>query len=95
MKIRGLVRSLDRQGRVTIPKEMLEPLGIYVGNFVEILGGLDPEGMPAIVIRKYFKGCDLCGNIVRRPKDYIEPYGNKRVCMDCLAEINSQMFKQK
>ena len=105
MRIRGLVKQLDRQGRIIIPREMLEALDMEVGAPVEILGGLDPDGMPALVIRKYHKGCAVCGVAVRagleRKVEWrgdtqgLVIFGDKRICNGCLSEINSQMFSQK
>ena len=90
MRIRGLVRALDPQGRIVVPREMLIPLGIAVGDPVEIMGGQDPEGMPALVIRKYFPGCVLCGEILHNTSDYIEPHG-KPLCKGCLREITIRL----
>lgn len=106
MRIRGLVKALDRQGRIVIPKEMLTALEIEPGTMVEIISGLDPDGMPAIVVRKYHKGCRICAQPVRKDGERRAPdwrrelegltiYGDKRICRDCLAEINAQIFQKE
>lgn len=57
MRSIGIVRELDRLGRVVFPVELRQMLGIDKGDPLEIL--VDEE---KIVLRKYYAGCLFCGN---------------------------------
>ena len=57
MKSSGIVRKLDRLGRIVIPAEIRKVLGIGEGDSLEIAKN-DNE----IVLRKYSKGCVFCGS---------------------------------
>ncbi len=57
MKASGIVRKLDSIGRIVIPKEIRNVLGINDGDFMEIIK-VDNE----VVVRRYIKGCIFCGS---------------------------------
>lgn len=73
MKTAGIVRNLDNLGRVVIPKEMRNVMGIHEGEPVEIV-----KVNNDIVIRKYSKGCIFCGS----DKD-ISEFREVLVCEEC------------
>jgi transcriptional pleiotropic regulator of transition state genes len=73
MKTTGIVRNLDNLGRVVIPKEMRNVLGINEGDPVEIA-----KVNNDIVIRKYSRGCIFCGS----DKEVVEFY-KELVCDGC------------
>ena len=58
MRSIGIVRELDRLGRVVFPVELRQMLGIDKGDPLEIL--VDEE---KIVLRKYYAGCLFCSNM--------------------------------
>lgn len=81
----GIVRRVDELGRIVIPIEMRNALGIAQKDPVEI----SIEGSN-IILRKYENRCVFCG--VLRPSI---KYNGKLVCNKCLAELNEQVKNEK
>ncbi|NLX62744.1 MAG: AbrB/MazE/SpoVT family DNA-binding domain-containing protein [Tissierellia bacterium] len=79
MKSTGIVRKVDRLGRVVIPIELRRNLEIGEKDALEIF--IDGE---QIVLKKYSPACIFCG----QAKDVIS-FKNKNVCPSCLKEIES------
>lgn len=79
MKATGIVRKLDNLGRIVVPKELRNVLGIEPGDPVEIFtdGG-------DIILRKYAPGCVFCGE----SKDTLQ-LNDKLICRKCAAKIRS------
>lgn len=85
--IRGILRSIDRQGRLTIPKEILKAADIGPGDLIELLYSTEESGggNPKVIIEKYTPGCHFCGTLLTADTTW-EHHG-KRVCVDCLREL--------
>lgn len=77
MKSTGIVRKIDALGRVVVPKEMRDVLGIEIGDPVDVMidGG-------NIIMRKYCCGCYLCGF-----ENAPVPFKGKFICADCVRRI--------
>lgn len=78
MKDIGIVRDLDRMGRVVIPIETWRKLGIEVSDPIEFCsadGGL-------VLLRKFIRGCIFCGEVNNLIK-----YNNKPICSTCKEEL--------
>lgn len=73
MKASGIIRNVDPLGRVVIPKEMRNVMGINEGEPVEIV-----KVNNDIVIRKYSKGCIFCGS-----DRGISEFREALVCEEC------------
>jgi transcriptional pleiotropic regulator of transition state genes len=73
----GVVRAIDRLGRVVIPAEMRKALGIRHGYLVETR--LE-DG--CVVTVKIHQGCVLCG----ADDDLVAAHG-KHVCKDCIHAL--------
>lgn len=58
MKATGIVRPVDKLGRVVLPKELRTTYNIHEGDPLEILTN-DNE----IILRKYTPCCIFCGEI--------------------------------
>ena len=56
MKVSGIVRKVDPLGRIVIPKEIREVMGINEGDSLEIV-----KDNNQIILKKYNKGCIFCG----------------------------------
>lgn len=56
MKSVGIVRRVDKLGRIVLPIELRRTLGISIDDPMEIFGTQD-----GIVIRPYLPGCSCCG----------------------------------
>lgn len=79
MKSTGIVRPVDKMGRVVIPKEIRTLLKIEndVDSF-EIY--MDDD---KVILKKYQPTCIFCDSLA----DSIQ-YGGYTVCKDCIARIN-------
>lgn len=77
MKAIGIARRVDRLGRVVLPKELRDSLGINYGDSIEMY----PEG-ELLYIKKHLPECIFCEDT----EDVIE-YSNKLVCKKCIAEL--------
>ena len=80
MKETGIVRQIDRNGRLVIPKELRARYGLDVGSFAEFTVEND-----AIVIRKQSNPCCIfCG----RSED-ITIFRDKLICSACIDDLTS------
>lgn len=77
MKSTGIVRCIDPQGRVVLPKELRITLNIDLDDSLEIYTEDD-----SILLKKYSPHCVLCGNLVELNK-----YKGKNVCKKCILEL--------
>jgi transcriptional pleiotropic regulator of transition state genes len=74
MKATGIVRNVDSLGRIVIPKELREVLGIALNDPIEIF-----EENEHIMLKKYEPGCIFCGEM----NDVIY-FKEKRICRNCV-----------
>lgn len=81
MKATGIVRRVDELGRIVIPKELRGTLGINNGDPIEIY--TDGE---RIMLKKYFRGCTICGNAEDSKLTYLDP--DKLICNNCIATVS-------
>ena len=77
MKATGIVRRLDKLGRVVIPVELRDTFKIDSETPIEIFTN---DGM--IVLQKYECTCALCGS-----KEDLIPYRDKWICNTCKNEL--------
>jgi len=77
MKSTGVVRKIDRLGRVVIPIELRRNLDIEEKDALEIF--IEGE---QIILKKYAPACIFCG----QAKD-ITTFKGKNICPACLKEI--------
>ena len=78
MKATGIVRKVDVLGRIVIPIELRETLGIAVKDPVEIFTAED-----LIILKRYEPLCFICGE----GKSFVS-HRDKLVCMECVEAIN-------
>ncbi len=76
MKSTGVIRKIDRLGRIVVPKEIRDELGIAERDPVEIY----VDGT-RIILTKYEKSCIFCGQIANNE------FKGKKVCANCLLEL--------
>lgn len=75
---RGILRTLDHLGRIVIPVEYRNALGI--GNEkLEIFLESD-----SIILKKHKECCVFCNS-----EDDLSEYKNKSVCKKCMKELKS------
>lgn len=78
MKTTGIVRKLNDNGRVVIPKEMRKQYGIESNDsMVEIL--FSDGGM---LVRKYEPACFYCGSI-----ENVGTLKDTKICNRCLEKL--------
>lgn len=78
MKSTGIVRNIDELGRMVVPKEIRERLGIANNDPVEIFVRDDE-----IIMKKYFPVCHFCGS-----KESLTLFKGKNICTECRTELN-------
>ena len=77
MKSTGMVRKIDELGRIVLPSEIRQSMGIQVRDALEIFTDEN-----RIVLQKYNPGCTFCGNV-----DHVTYYKDKRICRDCVEQL--------
>ena len=77
MKSIGIVREVDKLGRIVIPKELRRTLNMESGDPVEIFVDND-----SIVLRSYRPMCIFCGS-----EEMVGEYKDKPVCARCINEL--------
>ncbi len=77
MKSTGIVRNIDELGRIVVPKEIRERLGIASNDPVEIFMEED-----RIILKKYFPVCHFCGS-----EEDILTFKSKNICQRCIKEL--------
>ncbi|NLC78928.1 MAG: AbrB/MazE/SpoVT family DNA-binding domain-containing protein [Ruminococcaceae bacterium] len=79
MKTNGIVREMDKLGRIVIPIELRRTLDIAVGDSVEITSQGDK-----IIVTKYEPNCVFC-----KGSKNLSAFENKVICSSCLDKIKS------
>lgn len=79
MKSTGILRPVDNLGRVVIPMEIRNTLGIKPKDPIEIF--TDGE---SIILKKYSPSCVFCGNA-----DDVLLFEEKRICRECLKKLSA------
>lgn len=79
MKSKGIVREIDKLGRIVMPVEMRNSLGIENGNKCEFF----LEGNK-IIIKKFQNNCIFCG-----ATSHITTFGEKAVCKSCIDKLKT------
>ena len=77
MKSLGMVREIDKLGRLVLPIELRRMLDISAGDGIEMFSDGD-----MIILKKYAPCCIFCGEA-----GDITEYKGKKVCKKCAAEI--------
>jgi len=80
MKATGMVRRVDELGRVVLPAEIRQVMGIQCKDSVEIYTGED-----SIILRKYQQSCVFCGAL----EDLVD-FSEKRLCKKCLESLKQK-----
>jgi len=78
----GIIRRLDNLGRIVLPVELRETLGIKVKDGLEVF--IDGRNF---VLKKYSPGCVLCDNA-----EELMFYKGKKVCKHCIQEISEIQY---
>ena len=79
MKSTGVVRKVDELGRIVLPAEIRQNLGIEVKDPLEFF----VEG-EQIILKKYQPGCIFCGGM-----ENTTTYDGKTICAACLKKLKA------
>lgn len=79
IKNSGIVRRVDELGRVVIPKELRQSIGIDYGTPLEF--SLD-DANGWVVLEAYSKACHFCGS-----KEDVNAFKEKQICERCMNEL--------
>lgn len=74
----GMIRQVDELGRIVLPSELRERLGIHPGDGFEVF--LDGD---RVVLRPYRPGCVFCGEA---DGDMV-PFRGAMVCRRCCSQL--------
>ena len=77
MKNTGIVRKMDELGRIVLPKELRDVMGIEERTPLEIFTDGD-----AIVLKKHETACAFCGNT-----EGLSAFHGKQICAACLEQL--------
>lgn len=77
IKSTGIIRKVDPLGRIVLPMELRNKLGVMEKEPIEIL----VDGS-SIILKKYNPNCVFCGS----SKDLFE-YNDKLICTKCKEKI--------
>ena len=80
MRSTGIVRRLDRLGRIVLPKELRASFKIEYEDGLEIF--TDDN---RIILRKYMPACIFCGS-----REDIVTFKDKKVCAECMKALENQ-----
>ncbi len=81
MKSTGVVRQIDPLGRIVLPIEMRNVLGIEKKDALEIFTDGD-----SIILKKYQPSCIFCNET----QDVL-PFAQKLVCKKCIAALKEKV----
>lgn len=80
MKSTGIVRALDKLGRVVIPVELRRSLNWDIKNKIEIFVQED-----TVILRKFRSGCNIC---YCADEDKLISMDGFTICKECLEKLN-------
>lgn len=79
MKVGGVIRTIDKLGRIVIPKSMCKALGIRAEDELDVT----MEG-ERIILQKCRGGCVFCGS-----SDRLVVFNGRKVCSSCVDSISA------
>lgn len=77
MKSTGIVRTVDKLGRIVLPMELRRTFDLSVKDEIEIYTEDD-----MIILKKHQKSCVFC-----RKTENLVDYKDRSICAECLAEL--------
>ena len=83
-KSTGIVREVDKLGRIVLPIELRRTMELESGDAVEIY----VEGN-RVILEKYRPSCIFCGN-----SEDVTEFMGKNVCSSCISELKKQSIVQ-
>ena len=81
----GIIRAVDQQGRVVIPKEMRTRYGIELGDPIEFIAENH-----TIMMKKYDPTCVFCGS-----DKHVTPFQGRLICENCMKALQKSLNSSK
>ncbi len=78
MKSTGIVRKIDRLGRIVLPMELRHTLDIQENDPLEIY--VDES---TIILKKYTPACVFCNHV-----EDVVTYNGKNICKSCIDQLS-------
>ncbi len=85
MKSTGIVREIDKLGRIVLPVELRRTLEITSGDLIEFF----TEGN-AVILKKQSKLCHFCGSDAS-----VTQFKGRNICTECIDELKKQSEPNK
>ena len=79
MKETGIVRGIDKLGRIVLPQELRRCMNISVGDEMEIY-----VENGRIILEKFIPGCIFCGS-----EEKVSIFNDKYVCQECIDKMKA------
>ena len=83
MKSTGIVRRVDKLGRIVIPMELRRVLNITDRDAIEIFSEDN-----TLILRKYEPSCIFCGNATN-----VTTYKGINICPECIMRMQKYIKK--
>jgi transcriptional pleiotropic regulator of transition state genes len=83
LKSTGITRPLDDLGRLVIPKELRDTMGIRKGEPLEVF--VDGN---KIILQKFVHNCVFCGEGTD-----LQHYNGQAICRECVSELIKNIIK--
>lgn len=83
VKSTGIVRKVDKLGRVVIPMELRKVLNISSKDAIEIFSENN-----MLILRKYEPSCIFCGNATN-----VTTYKGVNICPECIMRMQKHIKK--
>lgn len=83
-KSTGITRKIDELGRIVLPKELRDTLGLITNASIEIF----PEG-DSIVLKKYTPSCTICNDF----RDELIVLNDIKMCSACKNLLKSRIVQ--
>ena len=80
MKSTGIVREIDKLGRIVLPVELRRTLEIAPGDMIEFF----TEGNE-VILKKQSKQCHFCGSDAS-----VTQFKGRNICNECIDELKKQ-----
>jgi len=81
LKSTGIARPVDSLGRVVLPKELRDVMGIQKGDPLEIFVESD-----RVILRKFIHNCVFCGE-----GSDVQYYNGQAVCRQCAGDLSNRV----
>ncbi len=79
MKSTGIIRQIDRMGRIVLPAELRRSMDIEIGDTMEISVERD-----SIILKKYHPSCVFCDS-----SRETSLFKGKTICARCLRQLRA------